>query len=429
MKYSHLLLILLAVIFQGCTDFLELEDPTQITNTTFWKTESDAEKGLIAVYSGLKQTFLYNSQGIKNMNCRGDDVIARLQNPNIYNPDLFINTPSNTFASSMWKNAYILIYRANQVLDNVPGIEMEEKRKAEILGEAKALRGIAYFILATNFKEVPLALNSSPDDAGMYPALNTSSEVWDQIIRDFSEAKAVLNEQVENVDLGRMTKFAAAAFLGKAYLYNEEWAEAVDEFEYILTQGDFELIDDVNDNFSNKNENNKESIFEVQYEYFETSGQTSRRAKHFAPPGVGAYVATPSNWIFNEFQKEKTVDGDFDPRMYATFIWNYPGAEIYQQSFSTFFADDLDYIAWKKYQLCDLSVDEANLSRSDINERIMRLSHVLLMYAEALNESGSTELAYETINRIRQRANLSLLPDGLSQQEMREEIIHQRVLE
>ncbi len=429
MKSKLLLSIFIVFLIQSCEDFLDLKDPSQITNVTFWKTAEDAEKGLIAVYSGLKQTFIYNSQGIKNFNCRGDDVIARLQNPNIYNPDLFINTPSNSFAYNMWKNAYIVIYRANQVLVNLPNIKMDDKRKNEIIGETKALRGLAYFILKINFNEVPIILPTEPDKRDMYPSINSSDEVWKQIIEDFSSAKSLLPEKVDGVNLGRMSKFAASAYLGKVYLYTQRWDKAQEELKYIIDNGGYSLVGDVNYNFDNTHENNKESIFEIQYNYFETSYQTTGRAKHFAPPGVGYYVAKPSPWIFEEFKKEKTKDGKLDPRMYATFIWNYPDAKIYKQKFTDFFANNLDYVAWKKYQQWYLDKGDASRGRSDINERVMRLSHVLLMYAEALNEDGKTDLAYEPINKIRIRANLTELASGLTQQQVCEEIRHQRALE
>lgn len=416
-------------LFMGCDSFLELESPTEITNTTFWNDASDAEQGLAAAYAGLKQTFLYNSQGVKNMNMRGDDLVARKQNPNIFNPDLFINTPSNSFALGMWKNAYVLIYRANQVLDNVSGIDMDDARKSEILGEARFLRAIGYFILIRNFKSVPLVLNSAPQGDQLYPAISSRDKVWEQIYEDLKVAKEALPGNVDDNKLGRATSFAASAYLGKAYLYNKQYKDAIDEFEYILTEGNYQLVSDVNDNFSEKKENNEESIFEIQYHYFETSSQVTGRAKHFAPPGVGYYVANPSAWIFDEFQKEKTITGEIDPRMYATFIWNYEGAMIYQQPFKQYFADNLEYIAWKKYQNWDLSVADATLGRSAINERVMRLSHVLLMYAEALNEDGKTTEALGPINIIRNRVNLGDFPKEVNKESVRVEIRHQRALE
>lgn len=89
MKTLKIISIFLVLVgFYSCEDFLEEQDPSQITNATFWNTADELEKGLTATYSALKQTYLWSSQGYKNMNSRGDDIIARLQNSQIYRPDL-----------------------------------------------------------------------------------------------------------------------------------------------------------------------------------------------------------------------------------------------------------------------------------------------------------------------------------------------------
>lgn len=429
MKVFKIISVFLVLFgFLSCENFLDEQDPSQITNTTFWKNADQLEQGLTATYSALKQTYLWNSQGFKNMNSRGDDIVARIQNPQIYKPDLFTNDPYNTFASGMWKNAYVLIFRANQVIDNSAAIEMDAQRKKEIVLEAKFLRGLAYFVLAQNFKQVPLVLSSNPETR--FPIKASEEELWGQIEKDFQEALELPGSYSSN-KAGHATKWAAKAFLAKSYLFRKNWQLAVDELQGIINSGQFSLMPDVYANWNSENENNQESIFEIQYMYSTASDQINQGTQHFAPAGVGGYfVLSPSDWIFKEFQKEKTVDGDFDLRMYATFIWNYPGAQIYQKPFTEFFSNDLNYVAWKKFQLWDKSVAEASLHRSEINERIMRYSHVLLMYAEAQAEVGSLPAAINAVNEIRKRANLSKIADGsMTQTGILKEIMHQRALE
>ncbi|KVV15624.1 RagB/SusD family nutrient uptake outer membrane protein [Flavobacterium sp. TAB 87] len=425
-KIISIFLILTSLF--SCESFLEEKDPNQITNATFWKNSDELEQGLTATYSALKQAFLWNSQGFKNMNSRGDDIVARIQNAQIYKPDLFLNDPSNTFARDMWKNAYILIYRANQVIDNSVAIEMDEKRKQEVVLEAKFLRGLAYFVLAQNFKEAPLVLSSVPETR--FPAKATEDELWGQIISDFKEASLLPASYAPNL-AGHATKWSALSYLAKSYLYREQWQLAATELKGIIDSGQFALMPDVYDNWNSEKENNQESIFEIQYMYSTASNQVNDGDIHFAPAVVGGfYVLTPSEWIFREFQKEKTVDGDFDLRMYATFIWNYPGAEIYQEPFTKIFANAPNTVTWKKFQLWDKSLAEASLHRSEINERVMRYSHVLLMYAETQAELGNLPLSIKAINEIRNRANLSSLVEGsMNQNEILKEIMHQRALE
>lgn len=422
-----LAIFLMMAMMVSCDDFLTEQDPSQTSDATFWKTAEHAEQGLAAVYNGLKQNFLYGRQGPKNMNCRGDDIVARLQNAQIYSMDLFTNDVSNTFARDMWKACYVIVFRANQVIEKVPSIPMDETRKQEILNEAKFLRGFAYFTLAINYKQVPLVLEANPADK--FPAKASEEELWNHIYSDFTDAKALPANYSED-KVGHATSYAATAFLGKAYLYQKRYPDAVRELQSIINSHQFSLTADVTDNYYAVNENNEESIFEIQYMYSPISNQINGRAEHFSPAGVGGYyVATPSEWIFKEFQKERTLSGDYAPRLYGTFVWNYPGATIYQLPFLTFFESEPDYIAWKKFQLWDKSVEEASLWRSEINERIMRYSHVLLMCAEALNEQGQTSEAIPLVNQIRQRANLSSLAQNASQSDVREDIRHQRALE
>lgn len=429
MKYIKIFTLFISfALITGCDkDFLEESDPSQITNDTFWNTADDAEQGLIATYSALKQTFLWSSQGIKNMNSRGDDIVARLQNAQIYRPDLFTNDPANTFARDMWKEAYVLIFRANQVIDNVQLIEMEEDRKQDIILEAKFLRGIGYFTLAQNFRQVPLVLTSESED--LFPEKASREELWVQIEQDFTEARDLPDSYPADM-VGHATSWAARSYLGKAYLYQEKWQDAADELRSVVDSGNFTLMEDVYDNWGSENENNAESIFEIQYMYSSVSSQHNQATIHLAPGGVGGYyVLAPSEWIFEEFQEEKTVDGEFDPRMYETFIWNYEGAQIYQTPFEEFFAGELDYIAYKKFQLWDKSISEASLHQSEINFRVMRYSHVLLMLAEAENELGNTAAAVNAVNQIRSRADLESLNSSATQDDLKEDIMHQRALE
>jgi len=131
--------------------------------------------------------------------------------------------------------------------------------------------------------------------------------------------------------------------------------------------------------------------------------------------------------IFNEFQKEKTTANDFDPRMYATLVWDYPGAMYYNLPYTSF-ANPFGYKSRiRKYQNWR-NVNEG-IWISEINEKVLRYSDVLLMYAEALTMQGKVSEAYPLINRVRNRAKLADLAAGYSSDQMMTEIRHQRMIE
>jgi hypothetical protein len=274
---------------------------------------------------------------------------------------------------------------------------------------------------------------------------SSEAEVWSQVEKDLMVAKENLPESYPDEWVGRATRGAAIGYLGKAYLYQEKWSEAEAEFS-ILSEPDgspkapfnYDLLENYGDNFIAEMDNNKEYLFEIQIQNVggadpwagenadESLGVTT--AQEFAPPEIGGWFeAFPTNKIFNEFQEEKTINDDFDPRMYASLIWDYPGATFYNMPFSEFELQFGFNSLIKKYQ--NYMDDNEGIFISEINEKALRYADILLMYAEALTMQGKVSQAYPLVNRIRNRAELTELAQGLNESEMMAEIRHQRMIE
>jgi hypothetical protein len=247
--------------------------------------------------------------------------------------------------------------------------------------------------------------------------------------------------------IGRATKGAAMAYLGKALLFNKDFAGAATQFKAVIDANVYSLVANYKDNFTEANENNSESIFEVQFSRdaggtdlgwggapVSTWGRTSARAITFAPRSFGWTDVQPTFSALNEYLIEKTVDGNVDPRVDATIYYNKPGETLYGQSFFDRYKNnpaDLNDIFCRKYENGDTRADEFDW-RSGINERIMRYADVLLMYAECLNETGQTAQAYPYIQMVRTRAklpDLAITKPGMNQAQMRDQLAHERLLE
>jgi hypothetical protein len=228
-------------------------------------------------------------------------------------------------------------------------------------------------------------------------------------------------------------------------VYTKNWPEAENTFKLLASPSGqaqapftYDLLADYESNFLAADDNNVESLFEIQIQNVggtapwngenanESQGVTT--AQEFAPTEVaGWFEMFPTDKIFNEFQKEKTVDGDFDPRMYATLVWDYPGAMYYNLPYSTF-ANPFGYKSRiRKYQ--NWRNANEGIWISEIDEKVLRFSDVLLMYAEALTMQNRVSEAYPLINRVRSRAKLADLPAGYSSDQMMAEIRHQRMIE
>ncbi|MBD0823237.1 RagB/SusD family nutrient uptake outer membrane protein [Aestuariibaculum marinum] len=433
-------------------DDLDQVSPNFETADSFWQDETDAIKGVNAAYASLLTDGTYMRSTPLLLDLKGDGTRSNSPWSAMANVGKF-NTSISDASIYGWafETYYQGIYRANQVLENVPGIEIEDANlKNRIIGQAYFLRGLYLFHAVNMFKNVPLPLTSLE----IYHEQKTQEEGWAQVKSDFQMAVDLLPVSYNNVSgpdagqKGRATKGAALSYLGKAHLFNHEYAEARAAFDEVIGLGVYDLVPDYRQNFTKENENNIESIFEVQFnrevggvdlgwggEPSSAWGKTSARAITYGPPTFGFSDVQPTWALFNEYQEELTVSGEIDPRLDATMFYNKPGMMLYGVEFSAHYAGNASYlneIFCAKYQNSDGSQANEYDWRSGINERILRYADVLLMYAECLNELGQTASAYPYIQQVRDRVNLpdlATVKPGMTQQEMRDQIAHERFLE
>lgn len=432
-------------------DLLQV-DPNVGTTGSFWKTDEDALKGINASYGSLLTDGTYMRSTPLLLDLKGDDCHSFSPWGSMYNVGRFnSNVTDAAIYGWAFETYYQGIYRANQVLQNVPEIDFEDEAlKNRILGQAYFLRGLFLFHSVNMFKSVPLPLTTD-----IYHEQKTQDEGWAQVKEDLTKAAELLPVTYKGISgldaeqLGRATKGAALAYLGKAQLFTKDFANAKITFKKVIDLGVYSLVANYRDNFTAANENNSESVFEVQFSRDAGGvdlgwggapasgwGKTSARAITYAPRGFGWTDVNPSRTLFNDYQLEKTTDGNVDPRLDATIFYNKPGGmKLYGQDFATYYAanaSDLNNLFCRKYQNSDGDYANEFDWRSGINERIMRYADVLLMYAECLNETGGTSEAYDYIQMVRTRVglpNLRTAKPSLNQAQMREQIAHERFLE
>lgn len=444
----------LALVTTSCVeneDLLQV-DPNVETAASFWKTDQDAIEGVNAAYGSLLTDGTYMRSTPLLLDLKADDTRSNSPWGAMYNVGRFNSNPTDpAIYGWAFETYYQGIYRANQVLTNVPNIEFtDEALKNRILGQAYFLRGLFLFHAVNMFKNVPL-----PTEIAVYYPQKTEAEGWAQVIADFKAAAELLPTTYNGItgldagQKGRATKGAALGYLGKAYLFTKDFANARTTFKQVIDLGVYSLVSNYRDNFTTANENNSESLFEVQFSRDAGGvdlgwggapatgwGKTSARAITYAPRAFGWTDVQPSWILFNEFQQEKTTTGAVDPRLDATIFYNKPGGmQLYGKDFATFYAtspSDLNDIFCRKYQNSDGQFADEYDWRSGINERLLRYADILLMYAETLNETGDTPGAYTYIQMVRSRVSLPDLATtkpGLSQVQMREQIGHERFLE
>lgn len=447
MKYKAIkyitIICTLTIAVSSCVsdDDLVQADPNVTTEATFWKTDEDAIKGLNAAYVPLSWYGMYARNTNLMLDGRGDDVRTPSRWDAIGKVGSFNVLPiEGDILYWAYGDCYKGVAFANQVLKNVPNIAMKDQAlKNRILGQGYFLRGLYLFHAVNMFKNVPIPVDTNP-----FQAQKPQAEGWAQVIADFKMAADLLplDYNTSNVldagQLGRATKGAAMAYLGKAYLFNKDFVNARDTFKKVIDSGIYSLMSNYADNFTIAGENNAESIFEVQFnvaaQFASGIRLTSGRAVTFGAPDFGWTDVQPTFSLLNEFNEEKTLTNQADPRLDATIIYNRPGMTLYGQDFATHYAGNPAYlndIYCRKYENTETKVDEKDWL-SEINERLMRYSDVLLMYAESLNETGDTAGAYTYIQKVRDRVNLpnlAITKPNMSQAQMRDQIGHERLLE
>ncbi|HSC55518.1 MAG TPA: RagB/SusD family nutrient uptake outer membrane protein [Phnomibacter sp.] len=446
----------------ACTKQLEQVNPNAQTSQSFWKSQDDAISGVNAAYSSLLPDGAYMRCTPLMMDTRGDDVRSNSPWDQMYNCGKFaLNSGNVAIYGWSYETYYQGVFRCNQVLDNVPNISMDAELKKRLLGQAYFLRGLYYYHLVNFFGRVPLVLTVQEIKGYNVPQASVE-EGWNQVIADFKEAANLLPAQYSSLngpdknDLGRATKGAAMAYLGKAYLFKPvpDFAAAAVQFKAVMDLGIYNLMPNYNQNFGEENENNVESIFEVQFSRSAGGadlgwggvpqpgwGKTSARAITYGPRAFGWTDLQPNQSVFQEFRQERTTTNDIDPRLMATIFYNdvadtkQPTTPMYTTTFQAKYASnpaDFNDLFCKKYQNYKGDRGDEYDWRSGINERIFRYADVLLMYAECLNEANQTAAAYPLIQRVRGRVglpDLATVKPNMTQAQMRDQIAHERLLE
>lgn len=444
--------LLLLLVISACDGELNLSNPNRQTTADFWENADQAFAGCNSIYNSLIIDGTYMRMYPALNDGRGDDMYGDSPWPDLGQVANFTIPTTSGPVQWVWGAHYQLVWRANQVLDNVPGIDMDAAFKNRIIGQAHFLRGLAYFNLANFYKTVPVITTTPKSSSDYYTPTATEDELWNQIFADFQKAKELLPANYTSVagpdqgQAGRATKGAATGMLGKAYLYRKRWQDAATQFKELIDGNLYKLVDNYRDNFSLSNENNSESLFEVQFalpgqvggsdmnwggDPSATWKQVSTQAVTYGMDERGFSDFLPTRWIYNEFKKEKTVDGKSDPRLLAT-IASYEPDDNSTTVYGAPWPYAQDKIYPRKYTNDGLGVVNEFDLNSGINYRIIRYADVLLMYAEALNELGRTSEAYPFIQQVRNRVklpNLATTKPGMTQAQMRDQIAHERALE
>ncbi|MDX1602064.1 MAG: RagB/SusD family nutrient uptake outer membrane protein [Salinimicrobium sediminis] len=388
MKKSKVYTILLSLFvlgFTACDDNLDVEPEQDLSPDVATATPANIQNILVGMYTEARENDSYGGHiALASELLADDDHLS--WNGTYVQPAEFDEKAilaDNSYVRDIWMNGYEIINQANIVLANLDVFEDEDAR-AQVEGEAKFLRGLAYFDLVRLFSMpyemganggelgVPIVLEPVLDaSAIVYPARNTIEEGYSQVLNDLTDAYALLPE-----DNGYYaSKYSAQGLLARVYLQRGDYEQARDAADDVIENSGFELVSDFSEAFNN-DENSNEDILAFQV----TSQDASWNA-------------------FNEFW------GGYD---YGGRSGD-PDLSITEEHFDIY-DDPNDDRAMFFYET-DRGIATLKWQSQYANIPFIRLAEMYLIRAEA-NERLGTEVGatpLEDINTLRARANASLL--------------------
>ncbi|CCG98288.1 RagB/SusD domain protein [Fibrella aestuarina BUZ 2] len=271
------LLLVMGLLGGSCTtEFLEVRPKGTDLEANYYRNQQEAFNGLVAVYDVVGWQSSGYITKIGALNAASDDHFAGGGGPSDINAFQVISnytlTPDTGPQGDLWRKGFSGIFRANTILQKLPGVPMDATLKARYTAEAKFLRAYFYFDLVRLFKNVPL-FTSPVDAADMYNVLQAPpAEVYKQIEKDLTEALTTLPATVAvATEGGRATQGAAHALLGKVYLQQEKFAPAAQELAQVngtpggTNQYGYKLLPNFADLWKVSNKFNSESIFEISF--------------------------------------------------------------------------------------------------------------------------------------------------------------------
>ncbi len=418
--------IFLTLLLAACSkDFTELVPQGSATEANFWKTADDALAGANSMYYYMKDEDMFSHGFMWYINASDDMITGRVDS----DPDAavyFTASGDEGCLKWMYPQSYKIIRRANEVIANVPDINMDQNLKNRLIGEAYFMRGFHYFWLAHSYGDngtnggVPIVTEENKNE-NKFTRPKSVVENYQQIVEDLEKAAKLLPlfTEYSDEDLGRAHKDAALAYIAKTYLYwaqydDSKWAKVVEYCDKVTNSGSGRKLHNTgNPDTDFRNVFTEAQNFGDEYIWSVISG-TDAGSKlpgiMLENKGWGDYNGwgyyQPTLELYNEFEAG-------DPRLHATILEFGQEFQWFGQTRRYSSENSQSGFQFNKYMEpyghenpIGTTINPNGDSPTTVEDvPILRYAEIVLMKAEALimqGQSGDAE-----INQVRARAGLA----------------------
>lgn len=381
MKYIKIfILVLVTMATFSCQEQLDLQPEQSLSTGEALADIAGMETALLGAYDALQNVNYYGREFVVIPEIEADLVYLSINNSNRFVLNYTYQfTPTNGDFTGMWNIAYSGILRANNVINNIDGLDGDKSQIDQLKGEALALRALFHFDLVRYFAKqytnssptsdlgVPIVLEAAIEE----PARNTIDEVYNQVIADLNEARGLLN--VDN-GLNRFSVNAVDALLARVQLYKGDYSAAEAAASNVINSGAYEITDDI--------------------------------VSAFAAPGSSEEIFT----LFFDPSEDRGSDnmgGIYNPEIYGDIRVATDAIDLFEEGDARlgFFYDLNDETYQSKYF-------EQNGINGLHSPKILRISEMYLIRAEARAQQGNGTGAAEDLNAIRTNRGVSELTNA-----------------
>lgn len=419
-------LIFIALLTASLTSCmkLDLEPKDQVTTSTYYNTEEQLRTALNGTYSTLANQFVYGTTGLWGYYDISDEMFywrtAQTDDLMMYN-----YSPSNLWITRLWKALYEGVDRANQILDNINNVPLSTEAKRDIEGQTLFLRGYFYFLLVSNWGDVPLRLQPTYSVVDVNIPRTPSTQVYEQILADMKKAEGMVPQISDIGHSGRITKTAVRGILARVCLYmagyplkdESKYAESLLWAQKVIAPDDGAPEHSLNPKYSQIFINHmrdvydiKENIWEVEffgngignaYQNYGGLGYLNGIQNTNISYGYSSAQFAPTLKMYHLYDKNDVRrDWNISPFKYQTVGTGDPTDTI-KVAHTTLNILDRNVAKWRREYELNTPKHRSNTSA---NFPILRYADVLLMAAEAINEIEGPNNAFQYINQVRRRA-------------------------
>lgn len=425
-KYFYLLIFVAITI--SCQKVLDTKPTDFIDPAAFYKTPEQLQSALNGVYNALGTQEVYGNNYLYMFNTNTDESYGRTVEL----------TPSYQYDAAdaknelFWKGLYTGIERVNLLLSRLDDVSMDQTAKNVIKGQALFLRGFQYFMLVSNYGDVPLILSPTTSVTQVNIARTPMKDVYAQLTKDMIEAEALLQTQTATAlgMGGKVTRTAVQGMLARVYLYMagfplndiEKYKDALLWAKKVVSPmgnaPEHALNPDYRDVFlryAKEQYDVKESMWELEFWGNNTGGvnfgntYTGRFCgilcndanKGFSSGSINATRKLYNSYQLNPLSSATPNKASFDWRRdwnCANYTWGSGATAVKTNVTNTWL---MNAGKWRReYEI----VEPKDKNYTSQNFAFLRYSDVLLMLAEAENEVNGPANAYQYVNMVRKRA-------------------------